>query len=90
MKGAAKITVDGIELNDSDLAYVMEKQRFVVLLVVGYGGHDGVNTAKKAVAAAVKLTQDDGSAGTQWGVFDRKKGTFQTMEQSEVDNVEVP
>src|ERR1035437_1185026 len=56
-------------LNELSSTYVDAKDRFVVSLIVGYNTKNdgsGVTTPQEAVGAALALTTDEGSSGTQW------------------------
>lgn len=75
-----KFTLD--ELNS---IYCDDKNRFVVSLIVGYGGDeaDGVGSAREAAFAALELTSDSGWDDTLWYVFDRQTGTMHSFTQDQ-------
>lgn len=68
-----------------DHTYLSPDERFVATLAVSYSPdpHE-VTTPKEALAAALALTRDDGSDGTQWWVHDRVTGQGRVIEQGEV------
>lgn len=74
----------GLRPAEIETAYVQDSDRFVVSLIVGYGQADGVTSPAAALAAALDLTRDAGSAGTQWYVFDRQSQRMHRLEQSDV------
>lgn len=70
--------------HEVDSIYVDSVERFVVSLIVGYPSAQ-VRTAKRAAAAALALTRDDGSPGTVWKVYDRTTGTMHEFTQGEFE-----
>ncbi len=74
-----------------DTIYVDPTDRFIVSLIVGYGGDygDGVTTPQLAAAAALNLTNDMGANGTVWHVRDRKTGLTHRFEQGDFEDEEV-
>jgi hypothetical protein len=69
---------------DGGPTYVTPRDRHIVCLEVGY---DSLDTPEQAVAAALSLTRDQGSPGTQWHVYDRQTGEGRVVEQSEVEDM---
>jgi hypothetical protein len=72
-----------------DSIYVHPNERFVVSLIVGYGGpgQGEVRSPRRAAAAALDLTRDEGSNGTHWFVYDRKTGAMHLFEQDEFEDL---
>lgn len=70
-----------------DTIYVDPEDRFVVALIVGYqyNPEDGVVGAADAAQAALDLTRDEGSYGTQWFVLDRQTGECRFLEQRDFE-----
>lgn len=68
--------------------YAGPEDRFIVSLIVGYRDDEGYlpQTPAQAVAAALELTQDEGSSGTHWHCYDRKTKTLHLILQSEAEN----
>lgn len=81
--------VGSYDESETDTIYVERTDRFVVSLIVSYDD-DLVKTPEQAAAAALELTRDDGSGGTQWFVFDRKTRTFHQLQQSDFEGTEFP
>lgn len=66
--------------------YVDPDDRFVVSLLVGYNPADGhVLTVEEAANAALQLTHDGDSGGTNWYVHDRETKKTVMLEQSSFD-----
>jgi hypothetical protein len=65
--------------------YLGALDRFVVSLIAGFGEEEGIQTPEEALSAAVRLTQDEDSRGTQWYVHDRQTGITQMFEQGMAD-----
>lgn len=76
-----------VEIQELGNTYVSRGNRFVVSLLVGYGGDEDPNItdAETAAAAALALTRDEGSYGTQWYVFDRETGVLHMIEQRDIE-----
>ena len=72
-------------LQDLGNTYVESDERFVVSLVVSYDPRDGITSPEDAVAAALALTRDIDSGGTQWYVKDRKNNILHLIEQRSVE-----
>lgn len=69
--------------------YTDPQDRFVVSLIASYDpDRDAVTSDVEAVAAALRLTRDEGSRGTQWWVYDRQTGTGRIVEQGDVERDE--
>lgn len=73
------------EPHEIDSIYVSPQNRFVVSLIVGYGGEeegtDGVTTPERAAAAALELSRDMSASDTVWHVFDRTTGRMHMLVQ---------
>lgn len=70
--------------DEVDSIYVVDDDRFVVSLIVGYKpDRDDVQTPSDAAFWALDLTQDAGWDGTVWCVFDRVTGVMHHLEQDE-------
>jgi hypothetical protein len=64
--------------------YVEPEDRYVVSLIVSYGGEfDQVDSPERAAAAALDLTRDGKSGGTHWRVYDRQTKTMHDLIQDE-------
>lgn len=72
-----------LQLVSSQSIYVSDRDRFVVMLAVGYEKTEEVRRPVDAAYYAHQLTVDSGCSGTHWLVLDRKTGRVQTLEQSE-------
>jgi hypothetical protein len=78
--------LDGARASEVGSIYCEPSDRFVVSLITTYGNPaDGIATPEEAAGAALDLTRDDGSAGTNWHVFDRKTGQHTRVEQSDAE-----
>lgn len=87
LHGDARARVEtALELLVLELAlrYVEERDRFVVVLVVGYEAEEAAS-AEAAAALALELTTNSLLKGsTRWVVFDRVTGEVTSVEQKEM------
>ncbi len=68
--------------------YVGDRDRFVVMLAVGYATDDGPRSPQQAAHWALELTRDAGSDSTRWYVLDRQTGVIHEYEQADIEDAE--
>jgi len=82
----------------SDAMDPRDVERFLVVFAATYSDGDlvtvgndeeTVDLERKAAAAALRLTTDEGSPDTQWFVVDRETGDWTMFEQRDFDWLDV-
>ena len=77
-------------VRQTNTIYTTDEDRWVVSLIVSYseedtGTKDPVLGIKRACSAALALTRDEGSDGTQWYVYDRRTGIGRFIDQEDFE-----